>query len=274
LLNQKTETISGTGIPMATDIAFAIGILSLLGNRVPFSLKIFLTALAVIDDLLAIIVISVFYTEQIHYLYLSVALLCFLILLFCNRKKVENTFVYLIGGILMWFFMFHSGVHPTISGVLLAFSLPFGDGSEKYISHHWQKKLHYPIAFVILPLFALANTCIIFNSQWLNEINSALSIGIIAGLVVGKPLGITFFAMLSVYFGLCRLPSNIKFKHILGVGILGGIGFTMSIFITLLAFKNNHLIAAGKIAIILSSIISALLGSIFLFNVLPPKKSR
>ncbi len=272
LFNQNTDTTSGTGIPMATDIAFAIGILSLLGDRVPFSLKIFLTALAVIDDLLAIIVIAVFYTEQIHYLSLSAALLCFFILLVCNRKKVENSLIYLVGGILMWFFMFHSGIHPTISGVLLAFALPFGDGSEKNISHRWQSKLHYPVAFFILPLFALANTCVVFNGYWMEDLNSPLSIGIIVGLVAGKPIGITLFALLSIALGICGLPSDLKLKHILGAGFLGGIGFTMSIFITLLAFDSVIWIESAKIAIILASLISGLAGSIFLYFVLDGKR--
>jgi len=274
MFNKNTAYIDGTGIPMATDIAFAIGILSLLGKRVPFSLKIFLTALAVIDDLMAILVIAIFYTTHIQFLYLALAIICFLGLCLGRIKKVNNHFLYIIGGILMWFFMLKSGIHPTISGVLLAFAIPFGDGSKKYISYRWQKKLHYPVAFFILPLFALANTCIIFNNNWANDLNNPLSKGIMVGLIIGKPIGIAFFTLLSLYLGIGKLSPDLKWKHIIGIGFLGGIGFTMSIFITLLAFKNSHWIDVGKIAIIVSSIISGLLGSIFLYCTLPVKTKK
>jgi NhaA family Na+:H+ antiporter len=265
--------VRGVGIPMATDIAFAIGILSLLGDRVPFSLKIFLTALAVIDDLIAIFVIAIFYTSEIHFLYLLLALCCFLLLFILNRKKIEAGLVYIIGGILMWFFMFHSGIHPTISGVLLAFALPFGDGSKNNISFKWQEKLHYPVAFFVLPVFALANTCIYFENDWTGGMTSTLSLGVIAGLTIGKPIGILLFSFLSVLMGMCKLPADINWKYILGAGMLGGIGFTMSIFITLLAFEKIEMIEISKIAILFASLISAIVGLLFLKIVLPQKKS-
>jgi NhaA family Na+:H+ antiporter len=166
LFNFGTSTQAGAGIPMATDIAFAIGILSLLGNRVPVSLKILLTALAVIDDLGAIIVIALFYTSTIVYMNLIIALVIFGLLLLFNRLKIYYLLPYLIGGVAMWYFMLHSGVHATITGVLLAFALPFGDGGEKspsYILQHW---LHKPVAFIILPVFAFANTCITIPEGW------------------------------------------------------------------------------------------------------------
>jgi NhaA family Na+:H+ antiporter len=272
-LNMNSGFVRGVGIPMATDIAFAIGILSLLGDRVPFSLKIFLTALAVIDDLIAIFVIAIFYTSEIHFLYLLLALCCFLLLFILNRKKIEASVVYIIGGIMMWFFMFHSGIHPTISGVLLAFALPFGDGSKNNISFKWQEKLHHPIAFFVLPVFALANTCIYFENDWTGGMTSTLSLGVIAGLTIGKPIGILLFSFLSVWMGICKLPADINWKYILGAGMLGGIGFTMSIFITLLAFETTALIEISKIAILFGSMISAIVGLFFLKIVLPQKET-
>jgi NhaA family Na+:H+ antiporter len=165
LFNFGTSTQSGAGIPMATDIAFAIGILSLLGNRVPVSLKIFLTALAVIDDLGAILVIAIFYTSTIAFVNLFISLGIFALLLVLNRLKVRNLIPYLIGGAFMWYFMLNSGVHATITGVLLAFAIPFGNGGEKSTSYILQHFLHKPVAFFILPLFAIANTCIPLGSD-------------------------------------------------------------------------------------------------------------
>jgi NhaA family Na+:H+ antiporter len=266
LLNYGTITQNGAGIPMATDIAFAIGILSLLGTRVPASLKIFLTALAVIDDLGAIIVIAVFYTTTIAFVNLAIALGIFGFLLILNRMKVHNLIPYLIGGVVMWYFMLNSGVHATITGVLLAFTIPFGDGSKKSPSYILQHFLHKPVAFVILPLFAIANTCIAIDSNWSEGLTHSNSIGILLGLVVGKPLGIFLFSFLGVSLGLCALPKDLKWKTIIGAGMLGGIGFTMSIFITLLAFKNDgeEVITYSKIAILIASFIAGTLGFLWL----------
>ncbi len=272
IYNYGSETQSGAGIPMATDIAFAIGILSLLGSAVPPQLKVFLTALAVIDDLCAILIIAFFYTDHLSFLNLFISLGIFIILIVLNRLKIHHFFPYLIGGILMWYFMLQSGVHATISGVMLAFVIPFGDGSEKTISYKLQHKLHYPVAFVILPLFALANTCIIFKFNWLSGLSSNISSGIIAGLTVGKPIGIILFSSLAVYLGLTTLPKGLTWKHIAGVSLLAGIGFTMSIFITLLAFEDKSIIDTGKIAIIFASAVSAISGLITLKLVLISKK--
>jgi len=249
---------------MATDIAFAIGILSLLGNRVPTSLKIFLTALAVIDDLGAIIVIAIFYTTTITFANLFIALGIFGFLLILNRLKIHNLIPYLIGGVAMWYFMLHSGVHATITGVLLAFVIPFGNGREKSPSYILQHYLHKPVAFFILPLFAIANTCISIGDSWQNGLGQAYSLGIIAGLFIGKPLGICLFSFIGVGLGLCALPTDLKWKNIIGAGFLGGIGFTMSIFITLLAFDNADIINNSKIAIIIASIIAGIIGFSFL----------
>lgn len=264
MLNFGTNTQAGAGIPMATDIAFAIGILSLLGNRVPASLKIFLTALAVIDDLGAIIIIAIFYTTSLSFLNLFIALGIFGCLLMLNRLKVHNLIPYLIGGAAMWYFMLHSGVHATITGVLLAFTIPFGNGGEKSPSYILQHFLHKPVAFFILPLFAIANTCIVLSDSWLDGLGQTNSIGIIVGLVIGKPLGIFLFSFIGVGLGLCVLPTDIKWKNIVGAGFLGGIGFTMSIFITLLAFNNADIINNSKIAILIASFIAGTIGFIWL----------
>lgn len=270
--NFGTTTQSGAGIPMATDIAFAIGILSLLGNRVPTSLKIFLTALAVIDDLGAIIIIAVFYTSTISFLNLGIALGIMAFLFLLNRLKVNTLFPYIIGGILMWYFMLNSGVHATITGVLLAFVIPFGDGKKENISYKLQHFLHNPVAFIILPLFSLANTCIIINSNWYEGLTHTNSIGIILGLIIGKPLGIWLLSYLGVALGLCILPKGLQWKNIFGAGILGGIGFTMSIFITLLAFDYNSDIVNSKIAILIASFIAAITGFVILKLTLKPNK--
>lgn len=264
LFNYGTATQSGAGIPMATDIAFAIGILSLLGNKVPISLKIFLTALAVIDDLIAIIVIAIFYTKTIIWTNLLIALALFSILLLLNRLKVKNLIPYLLGGIAMWYFMYNSGVHATITGVLLAFAIPFGNGDKKSTSYILQHVLHKPVAFIILPLFAIANTGIAIGADWQDGLGEANSIGIIAGLIIGKPLGIFAFAFLGASLGLCKLPEDLKWKNIIGVGLLGGIGFTMSIFITILAYEDAALINSSKIAIIIASLTAGIIGFLFL----------
>jgi NhaA family Na+:H+ antiporter len=258
--NFGTSTQSGAGIPMATDIAFALGILSLLGKKVPVSLKIFLTALAVIDDLGAILVIALFYTKTIFWINLLIALGIFGFLLILNRLKVRNLIPYLIGGILMWYFMLHSGVHATITGVLLAFAIPFGNGDEKSTSYILQHFLHKPVAFFILPLFALANTAISLNGDLGEILTQQYSIGIATGLIVGKPIGIFALSLLAVKLGVCKLPSDLNWKSILGVGFLGGIGFTMSIFVTLLAFEDATIINNTKFVIILSSLVAGTIG--------------
>ncbi len=264
LLNFGTNTQAGAGIPMATDIAFAIGILSLLGNRVPASLKIFLTALAVIDDLGAIIIIAIFYTTSLAFINLFIAMGIFGCLLILNRLKVHNLIPYLIGGVAMWYFMQHSGVHATITGVLLAFTIPFGDGGERSPSYMLQHFLHKPVGVFILPLFAIANTCIAMGDNWQAGLGRANSLGIMAGLVIGKPLGIFLFSSIGVGLGLCVLPTDLKWKNIIGAGFLGGIGFTMSIFITLLAFDNAEIINNSKIAILIASLVAGLTGFLWL----------
>lgn len=267
-INWGTNTQSGAGIPMATDIAFALGILSLLGNKVPISLKIFLTALAVIDDLGAILVIAFFYTEEVFWGNLGIAMAIFGLMLLLNRLKVHNMIPYLILGVIMWYFMLHSGVHATITGVLLAFAMPFSAGDEKSPSILLQKYLHYPVAFIILPIFALANTAIEFPSNVMSSLQSTYAIGIALGLLLGKPFGIMLFSYLSVRFKMGVLPEGSNWKTILGAGFLGGIGFTMSIFISLLAFSDHQIINNSKIMILIASLVAGIIGFSYLKFVL------
>ena len=263
-LNAGMRTQDGFGIPMATDIAFAMGIMALAGKRVPFVLKIFLTALAIIDDLGAIIIIAIFYTNEIQYLFLFSALGIFGILIVFNRLKINRFIFYIIGGVLMWYCFLRSGVHATISGVLLAFAFPFRDGGKRSPSYKMQNMLHKPVSFLILPLFALANTGILFESHIGDAFADINSLGIMAGLVVGKPLGILLLLFIAVKTRIVSLPAGMKWRHIAAVGFLAGIGFTMSIFITLLAFRDADLIINSKIAILISSAVAGIVGYVFL----------
>ena len=267
-LNAGTPTQAGIGIPMATDIAFALGVLALVGSRVPASLKVFLTALAVIDDLIAIIVIAVFYTSGLSALYLAGSIAVWLLLVGLNRfGRVMSLAPYLIGGALMWFLMLKSGVHATIAGVLLAFAIPFShkEDDAESPSHRLELVLHKPVAFLILPLFALANTGIIVGTDALASLSSSNSLGIIGGLLLGKPFGITLLSFVAVAAGLSRLPLDLNWKHIFGAGLLGGIGFTMSIFITNLAFTGEaEVINSSKMSILLASLAAGIIGFAFL----------
>ncbi|MFM2230721.1 MAG: Na+/H+ antiporter NhaA [Bacteroidota bacterium] len=269
LFNHNTPTHKGYGIPMATDIAFAIGILSLLGKRVPPALKVFLTALAVIDDLGAIIMIALFYTDNINLLNLGIALGIFGLLLILNRLKVDNLLWYLIGGIFMWYFMLHSGVHATITGVLLAFAIPFQNGGRHTISYQLQHWLHHPVAFLIIPIFALCNTAVVIEGDFAKTLSQPYSLGILFGLVLGKPLGIFLMSWLTVKLNISQLPEGFTWKRLIGLGMLGGIGFTMSIFITLLAFADIEIINNSKFVIVIASTLSGILGYFWLQQSLP-----
>jgi len=264
LFNRGTEFQNGIGIPMATDIAFALGALALLGSRIPASLKVFLAALAIVDDLGAIAVIALFYTKDLSTLYLALALGVFIGLLVLNRLKVQALWAYLIPGLFMWYFMLESGVHATVTGVLLAFALPFGDGSETSPSYRLQHILHKPIAFFIVPLFALANTGIRLDEGWVQGLSNSNGLGIFFGLFLGKPIGITLLCLLAARLGISHLPEDLTWVHIVGAGFLGGIGFTMSIFITLLAFSDPGLVQNSKIAILLTSLSAGISGYLIL----------
>jgi NhaA family Na+:H+ antiporter len=258
--NSGTNTQSGFGISMATDIAFALGILSLAGNRIPVALKIFLTALAIIDDLGAITVIALFYTKGFMAIYLLASLSIFLLLFIAGKRKIYNIWIYLVGGIVMWYLTLKSGVHASIAGVLLAFAIPFHKDDAKNPSYQLQHFLHYPVAYIILPVFALANTAILFPKDILESFISRNSLGIMLGLVAGKFLGIFLTSYVAVKLRLASISPEIKWNHLLGVSFLGGIGFTMSIFIANLAFTDSAIITASKMSILLASLCSALIG--------------
>lgn len=264
LFNRGTATQPGIGIPMATDIAFSLGMLSLLGNKVPPSLKIFLTALAIIDDLGAVIIIAVFYTKDFSALNLAIALGIFGVLLILNRLKVYSIWIYGVAGVFMWYFMLKSGVHATISGVLLAFAIPFVKDDRINPSYKLQHALHNPVNYLIIPIFALANTGIHLAADWYQHLRTDNSMGIMAGLALGKPIGIFGLCWLAVAFKWCRLPEGVNWKILLGAGILAGIGFTMSIFISNLAFDKIPLIEESKIAVLIASFAAALAGLVVL----------
>ena len=264
IFNRGTNTEHGFGIPMATDIAFSLAILSLLGNKVPMSLKVFLTALAIIDDLGAIIVIALFYSKNFSIAFFGFAMLLFAAMLLLNKLKFYKTEVYLLMGCVMWYCMYRSGIHPTITGVLLAFAIPFGKGKENFPAYKLQHLLHKPVAFFILPLFAMANTAILFPHEILNDLTSTNSLGIGLGLLIGKPLGIFLFSVIGAAIGLCTIPNDFNKKQLLGAGMLAGIGFTMSIFISLLAFNNKEIIDSSKIAVLLASLLAGIIGYVWL----------
>lgn len=266
-LNTGTDTINGFGIPMATDIAFAVAIITMLGSRVPLSLKIFLTALAVIDDLGAIVVIALFYPNPelpLNFGQFGIAIAILAGLFALNKFKVKSIIPYIIGGIAVWWFMLHSGIHATIAGVLVAFTIPFDKDDSKSLSYKVQEALHLPVAFIILPLFALANTAITIEGGGISHFSFSLAAGIFLGLVVGKPIGITLFTWIAVKLGLCELPTAVNFKRVFGVGMLGGIGFTMSIFVSMLAFSDPAYINEAKLMILVASVTAALLGFFYL----------
>lgn len=268
--NSGTPSASGWGIPMATDIAFAIGVLSLLGNRCPLGLKVFLVALAVVDDIGAIIVLAVFYpSHDIHFVYLVYAAVTVLVLLILNRSGIRSILIYLVLGAVLFVFVFLSGIHATISGVILAMTIPAktatGDirafiGPDSPLGR-LETALHPWVNFLIMPIFALANAGVVIDRSVMGgDTMPAVMPGVFFGLLLGKPLGIFVFSWLAVKLRLAGLPEGTRWRQIFSLGILGGIGFTMSIFIDNLAFPEPHLVNAGKLAILVTSFLSACLG--------------
>ncbi|RWX00796.1 Na+/H+ antiporter NhaA [Flavobacterium cerinum] len=255
-----TQTANGWGIPMATDIAFALGILSLLGNKVPTGLKIFLAALAIVDDLMAILVIAIFYSSDIHFDYLMYAGGVFALLIAFNRFGVKNIFFYIVPGIVMWYLIHHSGIHATIAGVLTALTLPTTNDSSESSLEKLEHALSRPVNFIIMPIFAIANTNITFEGSMVEGLFSNLGMGIVLGLFLGKPLGIFLMSWLSVKLKIAQLPAETNWLHVLGLGLLGGIGFTMSIFIALLSFSEPALQTEAKFAVLIASVISGIAG--------------
>ncbi len=272
LFNGGTEFRHGWGIPMATDIAFSLAILSLLGKRVPVQLKIFLAALAIIDDLGAVITIAIFYSSTLNLLYLGGGLLCFLAVLMLNKLKPKATIFYVIPAVLLWYCLFNSGIHATIAGVVMAFTMPLDKLAK--VEH----LLHKPVNFFIMPLFALANTAIILPSSFSGVYTSSIAYGIAFGLFIGKPVGIFLFSFLASKTGLADMPNHSSYKQLVGVGMLGGIGFTMSIFTSSLAYNLPELLVISKVAIITASIASSVIGYIYLSRfqpvALPAKETK
>lgn len=273
LFNINTPTAHGWGIPMATDIAFALGVISLLGKRVPSSLKIFLAALAIADDLGAILVIAIFYTSELHWLYLFYSAGIMALLIVMNRFGVQKLYFYIIPGIFLWYFVHHSGIHATISGVLLALTIPTNPVKRVSPLERLEHLIVRPVNFLIMPIFALANTNIRFENTMIDGLYSPLGLGIIFGLMLGKPLGVTLFSWLSVKLGLAVLPSKSNWKHVIGLGLLAGIGFTMSIFIALLSFRNPEYQTEAKFSVLVASVCSGIAGYLIL-NMVNKKNKR
>lgn len=312
----------GWGIPMATDIAFALGVLTLLGSRVPLSLKLFLTALAIVDDIGAVIVIALFYSAKIHFGALLIAGLLFIVLMTMNSLKVYRVSIYLFIGFFLWVALLKSGVHATVAGILLAITIPgkakrsvdecvssnesvldrlkqkdamdeeldpkkdkkliaaiytIGDNCTHAVSPlmRIEHSLHSWVAYFIIPIFAFANAGVLFKGTLFTDIGNPIAIGVFAGLVLGKPVGIALFTWLATKLKFATLPKDIKWKHILGAGLLGGIGFTMSIFIDNLAFNTDpYNIEIAKIGILFSSLIAGIIGYLVLFYSGKPTKTK
>lgn len=274
-LNYGTDTINGFGIPMATDIAFAVAVITMLGKRVPMSLKVFLTALAVIDDLGAILMIALFYPNPelpFDITQFGIAMGVLALLFGLNRMKVNSIIPYIIGGIIVWWFMLHSGIHATIAGVLVAFTIPFNKDQSKSLCAKAEHFLHLPVAFIILPLFALANTAITIDGGGFSHFSFPLAAGIFLGLVVGKPIGVTLATFIAVKLGLSELPTAVNFKRVFGAGMLAGIGFTMSIFVSILAFKDPDYVNEAKLMILVASVAAAVFGFFYLKRTLTTRQ--
>lgn len=264
--NSGTDYENGWAIPMATDIAFSLAIISMLGKSVPLSLKIFLAALAIVDDLGAIMVIAIFYTDQIHWDYLGLSALMVAVLAILNFLNFKKHIFYIIPGIFLWYFMHHSGIHATIAGVLLAFTIPTNISTTEISPlEKLEQKLHLPVNFLIMPIFALANTNITFKEGMVDGLFSSLGYGIMLGLVLGKVIGINLFSFIFIKLKISSLPDKSSWPQMLATGLLAGIGFTMSIFIALLSFKGHTEIQEeAKFAILVASFISAITGFLLL----------
>lgn len=263
LINANTHTANGWAIPMATDIAFALAMLKVVIGKKGGAAKNFLSTLAIADDICAIIVIALFYSSGIDSIYLLAAAGVFAIQIILNKAGVSSLWVYLVSGLVLWYFIHHSGIHATIAGVLTAFTIPLSGKNKSAPLEKLEHLLLQPVNFVIVPLFVLANTNITFRSGMTSGLFSPLSLGIFAGLVLGKPMGVMLFSYLTVRFRISSLPMGMKGKHLLGLGILAGIGFTMSIFVAILSYEQEQLLAQAKFTILLSSVVAGGLGYIY-----------
>jgi len=269
--NYETSAVSGWGTPMATDIAFSLGVLTLLGKRAPYQLKIFLTAFAIVDDLGAVLVIAIFYTSEISFIALGATVLALAALLVLNKAGVRRLLPYLLVGLLLWFAVLKSGVHATIAGVMLAITIPARGDSEQHETYtertplqRLEHTLHPWVSFIIMPVFALSNAGVELSGQLLSAILHPVGLGIILGLLLGKQIGITLFSWLAVRTGIGSLPTGVRWLHVYGASLLGGIGFTMSLFIAALAFGEGHLASIAKIGVLIASGLAGTVGWIVL----------
>ena len=267
-----SETLNGWAIPSATDIAFSLGVLSLLGKRVPLSLKVFLTALAIIDDLGAIIIIALFYSGDLSIKYLSLMLLAFIILLIINKFNIKKFLPYLVVGLFLWDFTHNSGIHATIAGVLLAITIPHRKKEKDFSLLIKVEHLISPyVAFGIMPLFAFANAGVSLEGLTFSSLLNKVPLGIVLGLFVGKQLGVFVFSYISIKLKIAQMPNNSNWFNFYGVGILTGIGFTMSLFVGNLAFVENMQYMDGvKIGVLTGSLLSTLIG--YFLILLTPNK--
>ena len=260
------ENMSGWAIPTATDIAFSLAVLLIIGKSVPLSLKVFLLSLAIIDDLGAVLIIAFFYTAEISSVYLLYSLIVFGLLVVVNLSGNQKMYIYMILGIFLWYFVLKSGVHATIAGVLLATTIP--NNVENNVDHsmlkHLEHKLHNFVGILVLPVFAFFNSDINFSDVTMSSVYSPLSMGVILGLLLGKPIGITLFTYVGMKTKLFSLPENVTLKDVFGLSLLCGIGFTMSLFINGLAFTETYLIDSSKLGIFIGSIVSAIAGYLIL----------
>lgn len=263
-LNTGQSSATGWGIPMATDIAFALAVISLLDKRIPLSLKIFLAALAIVDDLIAILVIAIFYSSGIDITYLIYASIGIAILIGMNKFNIQNPYLYLIPGVFIWYFIHHSGIHATIAGVLVAMTIPTNDTDIESPLERLEHALVKPVNLLIIPIFAFANTNITIQSEMIEGLTSPLGLGIGLGLLLGKPVGIMLSAFICFKLRIGQLPEGSNFKHILGIGFLAGIGFTMSIFISNLSFNDPIFINDAKLAVLGSSLLAGVIGFVIL----------
>jgi NhaA family Na+:H+ antiporter len=260
------ENMSGWAIPTATDIAFSLAVLLIIGKSVPLSLKVFLLSLAIIDDLGAVLIIAFFYTAEISSVYLLYSLIVFGLLVVVNLSGNQKMYIYMVLGIFLWYFVLKSGVHATIAGVLLATTIP--NNVENNVDHsmlkHLEHKLHNFVGILVLPVFAFFNSDINFSDVTMSSVYSPLSMGVILGLLLGKPIGITLFTYVGMKTKLFSLPENVTLKDVFGLSLLCGIGFTMSLFINGLAFTETYLIDSSKLGIFIGSIVSAVAGYLIL----------
>ncbi|MCP8890757.1 Na+/H+ antiporter NhaA [Sphingomonas faeni] len=280
-LNQG-PTAAGWAIPAATDIAFALGVIALLGNRVPASLRVFLAALAILDDLGAVLIIAVFYTAKLSIPDLAGAAVAIMVLVSFNRLGVRRLTPYLLVGAILWVLVFRSGIHATLAGVVLAFTIPMQctpgrpDGDSDSPLHRLEHALHLPVGFIVVPIFGLANAGVAVLALPAEALVAPVTLGVALGLLIGKVTGVFGFSMLAVRLGLADMPAHAGKRQLLGLALLCGIGFTMSIFITLLAFPGSQILQAeAKLGVLAGSFVSGLLGYLLLRSVstVPPKAS-